>query len=102
MNQLENCKPYIFRAQGDSDGLPDGLAYCFEIVIDGKPSYHLAARNMDGEDLAKVSPRFYDARRRQYMAIAALTNEQIARASSTFGRFVNGEFVRLTAPLGNA
>jgi hypothetical protein len=101
MNPLENCKPYIFRAQGGSDGLPDGIAYCFEIVIGGSSSYHLAARNMDGEDLAKVSPRFYDARWRQYMAIVALTDEQISSASSRFGKFSDGKFVGLSDPLGN-
>ncbi|QGZ66282.1 hypothetical protein [Paraburkholderia acidisoli] len=53
MNPLLSCKPYIFRAQGDADSLPYGPAYCFEIIANGERSYHLATRNMDGEDLMK-------------------------------------------------
>lgn len=102
MNPFENCRPYIFRAQGDADGLPDGPAYCFEIVINGKPSYHLATRNLDGEDLMKreYPGKGYDILK-QYMTIASLTDEQINRSSSSFGKFVGGEFVRLTTPLGD-
>lgn len=102
MNPIENCKPYIFRAQGDADGLPYGPAYCFEIVVDGKPQYYLAARNMDGEDLMKRAhpDKGYESLR-QYMTVASLTDEQINSASSCFGKFVAGEFVRLSDPLGN-
>jgi hypothetical protein len=101
MNSIEHCKPYIFRAQGDSEGLPDGPAYCFEIVIDGKPSHYLATRNLDGEDLMKreYPGKGYDDLK-QYMTIVSLTDEQIAHASSAFGKFVGGEFVQLTIPLG--
>lgn len=102
MNPLENRKPLIFRAQGDADGLPDGAAYCFEIVIDGAPSYYLAARNLDGEDLMK---REYPGKGyedlKQYMTIVGLTDSQIKSASSIFGKFVDDEFVRLTSPIGN-
>lgn len=100
MNSIENRKPYIFRAQGDANGLPYGPAYCFEIVIDGKPEYHLAVRNVDGEDLMKreYPDEGYDDLR-QYMTIASFTDEQIDKASSCFGKMVGGEFVRLTTPL---
>lgn len=102
MNQLETCKPYLFRALGDREGLPDGPAYCFEVVVNGKTTYHLALRNLDGEDLMKreYPDKGYDIVK-QYMTVVALTDEQIASASSNFGKWAGGEFVRLSVPLDN-
>jgi hypothetical protein len=99
MNPFENCKPYLFRAAGDGP-FEDAALYCFEIVIGGTPQYFPAFRNMDGEDLMhKTFPgEGYDSRK-QYMTIAALTDEQIGSSSSCFGWFVDGQFVRLSTPL---
>lgn len=99
MIPFESCKPFLFRAAGEGPFEDDAL-YCFEIVIDGKPEYFPAFRNMDGEDLMhKTFPGEGYDRRKQYMAIAALTEEQIKVASHCFGRFIDGKFSRLSHPL---
>lgn len=95
MNPFEKCKPYIFRACGDGIALADGPSYCFEVVIDGKHTYHLAARDTDGEFLFK-SPN--DGLHR-FMAVVGLTEEQAENANAIFGRFVGDEFERMTTPL---
>jgi hypothetical protein len=97
---FEDCKPYLFRAAGEGP-FDDAVLYCFEIVIDGERHYFPAFRNMDGEDLMnrEFPGQGYD-RRKQYMAIAALTDGQIKRAEHCFGRFIDGKFSRLSTPLG--